>query len=286
MSLVSLGLIAQQTPHEISVNIAGGLSYMNVKTNHDLSLDKSNKNDLKFGIGYAYNFNSSFAIVTGVDIAFNKVDLTLNEFQGSYLEIDREADIFKFVYKGDGCKEKVKTTYFHIPIMARYTYKINEQISIYGSAGTKIGFKQKAKFDSNIGNLTTEGGYFNYAGTGDEVPTIGDIPTEGLGTFENISQKGDIKMKTQISGALELGMRYKLSEANALYFGAYFDYTFNNILGHSGKNFIGYQPEQDEKIVINSLTDSYHKQSSKSLGAVTKIKPMNIGLKVQFAFNL
>ncbi|MBD8389572.1 porin family protein [Dysgonomonas sp. BGC7] len=284
IALVSLGAIAQNG-HEISVYAGGGIGGLNPKSTNIFTIDKKNKAGTNFGIGYAYNFTESLALVSGIDFTMYKSEFELEGFDGNYFTKDAEEDRVKFMYDGKGYHESLKATYLNIPIMVRYSYHIDKSWGLYVSAGAKIGFRMSAKYNNTLQSLSTKGAYVQW-GEGTDIPVIEDLPEQGFGEFSNLSSDGSLKLKTRISAAAELGARYAIGEKYAVYLGGYIDYTLNNIRGDEADSFMKYNQSNPSEIILNSLVGSFHKRNMESKEFLNKLRPISIGLKVQFAFYL
>lgn len=289
LALVFSSAMAQDNKHEISVSVGGGTAGFNPNMIDKgvLDINKDNKNGVNFGLGYAYNFSESFALVSGLQVDMYKSNFKLNEFGGNYLDIDSENDGFLLQYSAKGYKEEIKATYLSIPLMARYTLNLNGSWGIFVSGGAKIGFALSSKYDNTLETITAQGAYVQW-GNGTNIPTIDDIELEGFGTTNGLKSSGDLDLKTRFSAAAELGARYKLNDKYSIYLGGYIDYTLNNIKGDTSKDLIEYRGEENMKIHLNSMALSKYKDEYRLVSSetISKLKPLSIGIKVQFAFGL
>lgn len=289
LALVFTSAMAQDNKHEISVSVGGGTAGFNPKmiSKGVLDIKKDNGNGVNFGIGYAYNLSESFALVSGIHIDMFKSEFKLNEFGGNYMSVDSENDGFLLQYSANGYKEEIKATYLNIPLMARYTYNLNDSWGLFVSGGAKIGFVLSSKYNNKLESVTAQGAYVQW-GNGSDIPTIDDIELEGFGTFNGLSSSDDLDLKTKFTAAAEIGARYKINTKYSIYFGGYIDYTLNNIRGSEAKDMIQYDGYGSQKININSMAESLYKDEYQlvSTKAVSKLKPLSLGIKVHFAFGL
>lgn len=289
LALVFTGAIAQDNKHELSISMGGGNAGFNPKMINQgvLDIKKDNGNGINFGIGYAYNFSESFALVSGLNIDMYKSEFSLNQFGGNYMSIDSENDSFLLQYSANGYKEELKATYLSIPLMARYTYNINDSWGLFVSGGAKVGFMMNSKYNNSLESVTAQGAYVQW-GNGTDIPTIDDIELEGFGTTNGLKSNGDLDLKTKFSAAAELGARYKINSKYSIYLGGYVDYTLNNIRGSEAKDLVQYNGMNNEKIHINSLAESVYKDEYQLVSGktISKLKPLSLGIKIQFAFGL
>lgn len=287
LSLLAMGAIAQDQKHEMSVSVGGGTAGFSPKMmNKDiLAPEKKNKSGVNFGVGYAYNFSNSFALVSGLDLDMYKSEFSIAEMAGSYLSVDSENDGFLYRYAAKGYQEKIKASYLSIPLMARYTYHVNDSWGLYVSGGAKVGFVVSSKYENSLASVKSEGAYVQW-GNGENVPVIDDIELEGFGTQSNLSSSGDLDLKVKFAMAAELGAQYKIGEQYKIYLGAYIDYSLNNLRGSNDKNVIEYNGLESDKIHLNSFTESVYKNKLHSSRVVEKLQPLNIGAKVRFSFSL
>lgn len=287
LALTFVGAAAQDNKHEISISVGGGAAGFSPKmiNTNVVDIKKENSTGINFGLGYAYNLSESFALVSGVDVDMYKSSFSMGNFSGNHMSIDSENDGFLLKYDGTGYKEDIKATYLNIPLKVRYTHPLNDALGIFVSGGAKIGFAMSSKFDNSLEQIATEGAYVQW-GNGAEVPTIDDIQLEGFGTFNNLKSSGDFDLKTKVTATFELGARYKIGEKYSIYFGGYVDYTLNNIRSSNEKDFVQFNGSQNDKIQINSLSESVYKDRLNSANMIDKLQPLSIGAKLQFAFNL
>lgn len=289
LALVFTGAMAQDNKHEISLSVGGGTAGFNPKVMNKgiLDIKKDNGNGINFGVGYAYNFSESFALVSGLSIDMYKSEFKLDQFGGNYMSVDSENDSFLLQYSAEGYKEEIKATYLNIPLMARYTYNINDSWGLFLSGGAKIGFMMSSKYNNTLESVTAKGAYVQW-GNGTDIPTIDDIELEGFGTANGLKSSGDLDLKTKFTAAAELGARYKISSKYSIYLGGYIDYTLNNIRGGEEKDFVQYNRLESQKINVNSMTESIYKDEYQLVTGktVSQLKPLSLGIKVQFAFGL
>lgn len=287
LALLAMSVVAQDKKHEISASIGGGTAGFSPKMMNEniLAPSKKNKAGMNFGIGYAYNFNNSFALVSGVDIDMYKSEFSINEMAGSYLSIDSENDGFLYKYAAKGYNETIEATYLSIPLMARYTHHLTESWGLYFMGGAKLGFVVSSKYNNSLESVKSEGAYVQW-GNGANVPTIDDIELEGFGTQNNLSSSGDLDLKVKCSLAAELGAQYKIGQTYSIYLGGYIDYSMNNLRGDRDKDLIQYNGMVENKIHLTSFTEAVYKDKLLKERVVDKLQPLSIGAKIRFSFSL
>jgi hypothetical protein len=120
-------------------------------------------------------------------------------------------------------EEKQQAVYLQIPLMLDVQTPLSPSAWLYVSAGAKFGFSLKASATQKAASLTTVG-YSQYADI-----LFENLPQHGFATYNNVSSKDDFKPKTAVIAAMEVGLKWKLSEGTAFYTGAYVDYGLNNV---------------------------------------------------------
>lgn len=284
-TLFSVGMLAQQK-HEVSVYGMGGFSMLNAEFNTPFSIKDKGSFGGGLGAHYAYNLNEKFAVLSGLEFQFNKAKIEANEISGNYIIEDHmHGDRAKFDYKVSNYSEDVKYSYLNIPIMVRYTHTLSDKVGLYAGVGAKIGFNIKATYDNSFDKMATSATYGDL-GNGVDDPVINDLPALGFGEYENGSSDGDISMKTAISSAIELGMKYNIRNNRALYVGAYFDYTLNNVWEQGDRLFVEYNQQNPAQVGNGSIAGSYNKEKNETTVMTKSFRPMNVGLKVQLSFSL
>jgi hypothetical protein len=256
--------------HELSIYGTGGLSGLNYKLSENGS--KSGGAGGGAGLGYTYNINPSWGIVTGVEMSAYSKTASFSSVSGEYSE-GTGTDLFRFTYSLTGYEEKQNVTVFSIPVMAQYGYPLKEgSMKLYASGGLKLSFPVSAKAAITPGTATTSGYYAYEDRSYDNLPQHGFLTGVKLPDVET-----DIDLGFSAALALEAGLRFTLTESIALYTGLYFDYGLNNIQKTKDQHLLDYNDYDN-----NQSTFKYSSVLNTAL--VDKVNLMSIGLKVKVSF--
>lgn len=267
----------QETVHELTISIGGGMSTLKNKTTEHVR-DKKNPLGVNAGIGYTYYLSSNWGIQTGLEYAMYSSKMKIYGLEGSYETKDNEGDRLQYNYKVDGLEEKQNVGYLQIPIMAHFQMPIADLSKFYASAGAKIGLPVKKSFE-HTGFVTS--GYYP-----DLNATIHDIGSQGFGDFKNYKTEGDLSLKTLFMISVEAGMKWQLMESLDLHTGVYFEQALNNVNKHKSgdlKSFVGYNEKNPDMPTAVSATEAL---SGKGKGIVDKLSPMSVGVRIKLGFKL
>lgn len=277
-------ILSAQSKHEFSISLGGGLSGINAETTNLLDVKTNNKFGMNFGLGYAYNFSESFALLSGLEADMNMVNFKSNDVSGDYVVMDREGHWFRFVYDSRNYQEDLSYTYLKVPLMLRYKHAVGDNWGIYAAAGPKVGINLRSKYDNSIESLNTKGAYALW-GQEDDIPEINDLELEGFGSFPNAASNGSVELKPMVSLSAEVGVQLSINNQMGLYIGGYLDHALNNVEKQSRKHFIEYDQKRTFPIHMNSVSHSqFMKVDTNSM--LSKIKPFQAGLKVSVYFGL
>lgn len=276
--------LSAQSKHEFSISLGGGLSGINAERTNLLDIKTNNKFGINFGLGYAFNFSKSFALLSGLEADLNTVNFKLNDIFGDYVVMDREGHWFRFVYEGRNYQEDLSYTYLKVPLMLRYKHAVGDNWGVYAAVGPKVGINITSKYDNAVESLNTKGAYALWGQEG-KIPEINDLDLEGFGLFPNAASNGSVELKPMVSLAAEVGVQFSISDQMGLYIGGYLDHALNNIEKQSRKHFIEYDHQRTFPIHMNSVSNSqFMKEDINSM--LSKMKPFQAGLKVSVYFGL
>ncbi len=271
--LVASSLFAQeeQSQHEVTVNLGGGLSGFQNKP-------ESGKNTLglggSLGIGYTFFINNQFGIGTGVEANFYQSEYSNNALLGNYREIDPNhlSEYFRLNYAyNEVYKEKQNALFVQIPLM--FQFQTEGHHKFYVAAGGRVGIPVNTKFKTDASALTVSGFYSN------EAATYENLPNHGFKSYDTPKADGRLSLKTAYMASLELGMKWALNDNFNLYTGVYGDYGLNDIQKVKDKGTVTYHhvPDPDYLTFDNSVT---------ATTAVKKVIPMTFGVKLRMTFGL
>jgi hypothetical protein len=257
--------------HELSVSVSAGMSNLIYK------LDESSRKGGfggKFEIGYTYNVDEQFGIVTGLGIALYNSKLNMAECSGKSRTVDNlmgDNYYSEFNYSLAEYSEKHHVAMVTIPVMARYIMWLGASpFRYYASGGLKFGIPTNANASIVPGTITTSG-YYNY-----ENGTYTDLPEYGFVTGE-VGEQLNYKMKLGIATflALETGVRTEIAYKMDLILSIYLDYSLNNVQKINNKHVLEYQPLYSSQFFYNSVINS---------NQISKARLFSTGIKVGISF--
>ncbi len=278
IALISISLHSySQTKHEVNINMGAGS--LSMKFDMDDQAQTSSKMAPVFGIGYTYKLKSNWGIVSGLELATYKSEITINNLDDHYLTQDNYSNDFIWNLSLNNYQENLEGLYLNIPILIQFAPE--KLKNLYTNIGLKIGIPLSGKYETSYGNLVTSG---YYPETNAEYT---DLIFRGFGEFDGSTSSGDIDFGVAFMLSLECGKKWELSNSLNLYAGGYLDYGLNNILKSEGvSKIIEYDKENPTNLLNNSLTESEYTKAETAMPMITKVVPHNIGIKIKLGFAL
>ncbi len=280
--LVASSLFAQeeQSQHEMTVNLGGGLSALKYKLesgDNKLGLGGS------VGLGYTYFINNQFGITTGVEANYYQSEYSNDKLIGSYTTADPQnaSEYFRLNYTYNKPYNETQSALFvQIPLMAQF--QTEGYHKFYVAAGGRVGFPVNTKYKTDASDVTISG-YYSHEGTTYEGTPNAKI--HGFGTYSSPDTDGKLSLKTAFMASIELGMKWALNDNFALYTGVYGDYGLNDIQKTKDKGTVTYHHDNG---TASQSTHNYltFDNSVTSTSTVEKITPMTFGLKLRLSFGL
>jgi hypothetical protein len=264
--------------HEISAHATIGLDNVAYKLSRS-----SHGKGFSGGVvaNYAYNFNTSVAIVSGMGFISYYSGMKMSAgYSETYTAKDESGEEFLMKYTlTEEYREKQNIVLFYIPVMARYTMDFpfigNSSIKYFVTGGLKLGIPFVASASISPVAATTAG-YYGYEDRwygGEDLPAL---PEHGF-TAQYLGDRSRSRIKLGIAPllSLETGVRIPVGYKNDMLAGFYVDYCFANVDRSNKQHLIEYQ----------SLVPMYFNYNSiMNTGAVKRITLFNVGLKVGIVF--
>ena len=267
---------AQTSTHELSVSGFGGLQGLSVSANNGGTASLG----IGFGggLGYAYNLNSQWSIVTGADFAYYSSDLKYGTLENTYefgLNNNNTTDGATFKYTVDNYEETQNALLVEIPVMARYTLPIGQGgQSLRFAAGAKIGLPLSAGYTASAARHKTtevELEYENQTYAFDEAKAVAEYD-------------GDIDASMSMQIAIEAAYRIPVGEKMGMSIGVYFNYGLNSMQGRSDDHLVTFDTTQE---IVNTQPPQHtYNASALNTGLVSAFRPMAVGLKLRFDLGL
>lgn len=266
-----------QDKQEVSIYLGAG--YSSLKYNINQLGETGSKFVPLFGIGYTHKLNSQWGLVSGLEIAMYKSDISSSELKDKYITQDNYGNDFEWRLALHNLKESHTATYLNIPIILQFTPKSIDKL--YANIGLKVGIPLSRKYEAEYTKLVTSGYY------PETEAEYTDINFRGFGEFEGSSSKGNLDFSVAFILSAECGMKWTLSNSTNLYTGAYIDYGLNNIIKEtSDLRIISYNKDTPTSFDYNSLIYSKQTEDDKSKSFIDKVVPFAVGLKFRLGFSL
>jgi hypothetical protein len=272
---------AQESKHEVSVSVAGGLSTLDYEPAFG---DHKNGIGGNIGIGYTYFISENFGLSAGAELSLYKAELSKDKFNNVTRSLVDKSDgeLYDFYSSVRGYREKQETVYLNIPVMVQFQY--GGKNKLYAQAGVKIGIPASGKYNSSVSETVNKGFFHDTQNWGETQEFM------GFGTFAGYSDDGDVDLNVVYILSAELGMKWKLNDKMSVYTGAYVDYGMNDIIkGGRSISFTKFE-ETPEAIIVknNSILNSSIGYGSNTLTQTLtdKVTPVAVGLKVRLALGL
>jgi hypothetical protein len=262
----------ESSVHELSVYGLGGLSSLNYKLSGEGT--KSNGIGGGAGLGYTFNINESWGIVTGAEVGMYASKVAYDNLSGEYeYGIAGDENHFIFHYSMNDYKEQQKAILLSVPVMAQFKIPVGGSAHFYLSGGFKLGLPVSAEATINPGRVTTSGEFsyeqVEYGKDAEEYGFVNNMP------FAETKSKIDLGFSAAL--ALETGVRFSLNDNIALYAGAFLDYGLNDIRSAKDKHIIDYQITTSSVFANNSVLNS---------SLTDKANIFSAGLKIRISFGL
>ena len=209
--LVALPAGAQRR-HQFSVHAGGGLSTFEYKTSVGSTALGFGGN---LGVDYAWFFSNSWGISTGLEAALFNGKYNLPTFDDTsypnYYDLNGVQSEFKYTLAD--YSETQQAVVLNIPLMLRF-----ERGWFYAAVGAKAGIRLHAAYKNRLSELTASAYQPQYN------LTLHDPVFMGFGTFNDISNNGNVKLKSALFASAEVGVKW-----GRLYTGLYLDYGLNDV---------------------------------------------------------
>lgn len=262
----------EQTTHEISGWLGGGLSTLDYSLNNG---KQSNGIGGLIGVGYNYHLSHHWSVGTGVEFSLYNSRSKLYNFSDAHDSDDRTYD-FEYHTSTARYKESQQTYYVNLPLTIQYQTYISDVTQVYFSGGVKVGFPVSSKFKVKEGEFKTVGHYPNWNEQEGRDEFMNSQKAMGFGTFDLRKTKDDFKVKTAFLATVEAGIKWRIEYGKALYTGFYLDYGLNDIKKYSNKTLVEYNAKKPSEPISNSIAASE---------MTSKVIPISVGIKIRYSFS-
>jgi outer membrane protein OmpA-like peptidoglycan-associated protein len=255
-----------QSQHEVSIQAGGGLSSLQYKP----TIGKSTPGiGLDAGVAYTYFFNSHWGIGTGAGIKLLTGKYKLPSLTDAFQSNDG-TEAFEYRYSLNKYSEKQQALSLTIPLMVHF-----QSGKFYAALGGKVGLPLSANYKNDLDELQAAGYYAH-----DDL-LLNDPEFMGFGTFNKLSHKANLSLKTAFFASAEVGVKWRLSDKLHLYTGIFVDYGLNNIRkNETVTTLIEYNDATADAYLPNSILAS----GVDNQDFVDKITPLAAGIKLSLAF--
>jgi hypothetical protein len=268
------GKTSRYIRHEFSVSGAAGLSVINYSlAKNGARSDGPSGMAGTLGIGYTWNINENFGLVTGLEVSTFGGKASYDAVSGEK-EYGTGDDRFRFSYSMTKYVEEQTATMLSIPAMVQYSAPLSDPVTFYLAAGFKFGLPVKAQATIFPGTLNTTGYYYFENRT-----YFDDLPQYGFASSTPATVTSDVAMKISAAMSIESGVRFSLTNSIRAYTGAYIDYSLNNIRSKA----------EDEILVSynepNPSVFTYKSVLNTTLADKVRLFAVGVKLKISFGWN-
>ncbi|MDR0371449.1 MAG: PorT family protein [Prevotellaceae bacterium] len=260
-SLASLPLFAQEHFFELSLHVSGGGAVFQFAPHAgDVStLFQAPSLGGNAGLGGTWLINSSVGLRTGVEMSIYRSEYTceLLKAKDDNWELIRHSAQKEYV-------EKYRGYYLQIPLMIQFQTS-GEKNRLYAALGLKMGIPMDVTFEAK-----NSGAIIYYVG--------------GQENTDAFSTKGDLLLKTAFAGAVEVGMKWRLSDKMSLHSGVYVDLGLDDTKESGELLPLIYQDGDRQGYKQNSIVNASYLDENDVPASTGKIVPFAAGLKVALSF--
>jgi hypothetical protein len=228
------------------------------------------------GVNYTHFFSSYFGFSLGLEASIYHSSLTIDNlnFEHPIETPPGLAGAFFLRTNYSGLEEKQTVCYLQFPVLLQMQIPLGSSAFFYLGTGLKWGTPVSASYNQTIRSITTTG-YSDYT-----AQTYQNMPNHGFNTYTGVNSSGKLELNTSSLLSLEGGIKWKISEKNAIYTGVYLDYGLNNIQKESSKTVLEYNNANPADYKYNSILQT----TLDNTALVKEIKPYAVGLKIKMAF--
>ena len=288
LASISFTLAAQDKGLYLSISGVVG------KTSHGYTTDADERNVAKLGygagLGVQFFFTNHLGIGTGVGFAcyqshvlYKKIFVFEDMTDDDPLNMGKPYDL---TLKLDNWKEAQKSYFLEVPLMLLYQKKwgSKENFGMYFGAGVKLQLPFLSnKFEvKKKSELEVTGYYPDF-----DLPIDPDLPDYGFGKNDELTYKGDFKMKFGLSLSGELGILIKMGKRTDLMLGGYVDYALINMQKNNVEPFL-ISPQDGANTIhpVEFVGDNLQYNGLLNSASVVKAKPWAVGAKVGIRIKL
>lgn len=281
--LTTLSGVAQESRHEFSAFVGGGISSFNYSvTAGEQKLGLGGN----LGFGYTYFLSDNWGVHSGLELAYYNAKISdLNILSYAPNLTDSEGEKYHYYSDARGYSERQHALFMNVPIMAHFQTDAFNKNRFYISGGVKLGVPVMGKFKSDGDTFVNKGWYY------DRENWLEDQRFAGFGTFYDRDVKKDIDLNISCMLSLETGIKWNIFDNQSIYTGIYFDYGLNDVIkdGHD-KPFVEQEIQPNRYFFTNnsalesSYYTGYEHESGEKKQITDKVVPMALGLKVRLTF--
>ncbi len=264
MSMI-LGLQAPQVKaQEIEISALGGLAGV-----RQPSISMSTGSTFGFSALYMQEIHQNISLGVGLEAGVYRFTKEDSDYQGTSPSIDAQGAVFEFRYKMAKFKEELSGNYFAIPIKVQYMGPSlgSEKWRLYATAGIKYQIYSKVKSTLTLEGIKTSG-YYEQWDAELHNPTYA-----GFGNLGTKQQEDKLKLHNGFFILAEVGVRYNLSNNQALAFGLFGDFDLGST-DEGSKSVLTYKGREE----LNSSLPGENNRYS--------LRMFTLGMKVKYNFGL
>ena len=223
------------------------------------------------GLGFTAFLGEQAALLVGAGFGFNDVNVKVGSLKTLTPDlVDENGQLYDLQTTLSSYSEAQRTTFLSIPVMLQiqskhetsYGWYIKKKHAFYVLGGAKLLFWRQTEYESSVAALNNTAYYPKYDNK------AATQTFAGLGDFKGNSAAGNFSSGLSVILALEMGMKWHMSENSFLYTGAYLDYG----LSDAAKN---------QRKPLDNYTAAEHLSDLTLLAFEDKVRLITVGVKLR-----
>ena len=266
--ICTLQLLAQRPQNELSFVYGGGGMFV-LSGLQGMSAGGLN---ISAGGGFTTFFSPNFGVHVGTKIGFNRLGIEVERLEKiTHGLMDINQHLFDLHSTLLGYTETQNAWFFSIPVMFQVQQNTHfftgNRHGLYAKMGLNLHVLHSTRYTSNIAELRNAGYY----------PQFGNWVTTqefaGFGTFNDRASRGDFRLGLVAKLAMEVGMKWRVSDGVFLYSGLFVNYGLNDPAQNQRKGFGDNISSSEDLTNLATL-----------LGFTDRLNPITAGITLRLAF--
>lgn len=246
--------------------------------------NESIENNVRLGggveLGLSYSISNHFSLHSGLGLNYYSLNKKTENYSSSEDAIDISGDAFEFRYRVSNYNENQELLGLNIPITIQYETQGNTRF--YGRTGVEAVIFLSESYESSASSLRTSGFF----------PAINAELTQplfaGFGSFTNPNfAASDVELKNSFNAILELGVKEKLKNNNALSLGLFAKLGINDLKSNQASTgLISFNQAQATEFTTTSVLEATDIQTGSSRPFTETTRLVLFGFVLRYEFSL